>query len=535
MRTLALAVGLIVLIAPVAEAAKAVRGRVRNGQGYVIVGTSASGQGVTQTLGTDGKFALRFPGTSGVGATLQLLSPTGRYFGPVVLRHEGGATFLALSGRRANLGEVILNQGWAAPVHAAPRKAVDRSRTTQVGVDGAPIGAGRLGVVATAVGALRAFDATGDDPHSAGADPDGDGIVNAYDADDDGDLILDNQDPDNSAEHGGVFSTLFVTLNNSLNANVGTVTREAIDASVHDNMNLVFFFDQRELDGKTIESADVDCHTLSYCAPDVGTGELTGVSESSPDLPHGPWVNYDPNGDGFPNLEPITRPDGTFYVANIRPLATTAEIAPGDAFDVLFTTPDEVVRLPRSLPPYFVTSPAVISYDVGAGPQAISYPVASDGPGTNSHPIAMTSEQVTLTVYRPQRSAIPGAEPGEWTDMGHLHWGIPLNANNQEVACAGYYSGLSSTLTEVPGGSQDFALRLFPLEDSAEDGAPDGSRSLSFTLDLGGCLRAAGVDPAGMTVVLNVTATGESRPGGVDRTAQFLHVTMPSSGAVAAQ
>ena len=30
-----------------------------------------------------------------------------------------------------------------------------------------------------------------------------------------------------------------------------------------------------------------------------------------------------------------------------------------------------------------------------------------------------------------------------------------------------------------------------------------------------------------MTVVLNVTATGESRPGGVDRTAQFLHVTLP--------
>src|SRR5207237_935105 len=107
----------------------------------------------------------------------------------------------------------------------------------------------------------------------------------------------------------------------------------------------------------------------------------------------------------------LPRPDAAFYVASIRPRATTAEIAPGDAFDVLFTTPTEVVRLPRSLPPYFVTSPAVITYDVGAGPQAMSYPVASDGPGTNSHPIVMTSEQIGLTLYRPQSTAIPGAVP----------------------------------------------------------------------------------------------------------------------------
>src|SRR5438552_7303452 len=108
-----------------------------------------------------------------------------------------------------------------------------------------------------------------------------------------------------------------------------------------------------------------------------------------------------------------------------------------------------------------------------------------------------------------------------------LHWGIPLSANNHEVACAGYYSNLSSTLTAVSGGSPDFALQLFPLQDTADDGAPDGSRPSPYTPHLGGCLRAAGVDPAGLTLVLDVTATGESRPGGVDRTAQFLHVTMP--------
>src|SRR6185295_6220444 len=201
MRMFALALSLTIVAAPTAEAAKRIRGRLRGGTAYVIVGTTVSGQGVTQTLGASGKFALKFAGTSGREATLQLIAPTGRYFGPVVLRHKGSTAFLALSGRPTNLGQIDLHDGWAAPAHAASGKAVDRSRPTQLDADGAPLGAGRLGVVATPNG-LRAPDATGDDPHSAGADPDGDGIVNAYDADDDGDLLLDNQDPDNSAEHG---------------------------------------------------------------------------------------------------------------------------------------------------------------------------------------------------------------------------------------------------------------------------------------------------------------------------------------------
>ena len=80
MRTFALAVTLAVLAAPAADAAKGVRGRLRGGKGYVIVGTSVSGEGVSQTLGASEKFALRFPGTSGRDATLQLLTPAGRYF-----------------------------------------------------------------------------------------------------------------------------------------------------------------------------------------------------------------------------------------------------------------------------------------------------------------------------------------------------------------------------------------------------------------------------------------------------------------------
>jgi hypothetical protein len=525
-RTLAASAGLAAFLAAGPAAAAVIRGRVRGGQGFVVSGTSASGEGVSQTLGPDGSFRLAFPGTSSRGATLQLIAPSGRYFGPIVLRRRGRRAYIALAGRSANLGPILLRDGWATPRRLVPGRVVDRQRVATADEHGRPLGAGRLGLVAA--GALRRSATTAAEETDPGADPDGDGIVNAFDADDDGDLVLDNVDADNSGESGGVFSTLFVEdLSQSLNVNVGQVTPPAIDALVRDHQNLIFYFDDGQLEGRTITSADVDCHTLRYCAPGTGTAEFGGVSESPPDLFHGPWVQYDLNGDGLPNLEPIMSRDGRgVHVASIRPLVTTAEIAPGDAFDVVFTTDTGVVRLPRSLPPYFVTTPAVVGYDGGGGPQTLAYPVAPGAPGTAGNPILMTSERITLTFYRPQRPAIAGAESGAYVDMGHLHYGIPVTVTGREVACAGDYSGLSPTLVAAPA-SEDFAFQLFPLTDTAADAAPSAENTLAFTLDLGSCLRRAGVDPAGRTLSLGLTATGESRPGGVDRAAQMLNVRLP--------
>jgi hypothetical protein len=525
--SVALLVGL--LEADPARAARIVKGKVRGGAGFTVIGTSAAGEGVSRTLGPDGSFALVFPGPSARGASLQLIGPGGRYFGPIVLRHRADTAFVALAGRSINLGAVVLGEGYATPRRRLPRSAVSRSRIARADAAGRPLGAGRLGVVAAAGGGVRRV-AAAEAGEGAGEDPDGDGIVNAFDADDDGDLVLDNTDPDNRGESGGMFSTLFVeNLAQSLNANVGAIDPAAIDVLVRDHLNLVFFFDDAQFAGQAIVSADVDCFTLPYCAPGTGTAELTGVSESAPDLPRGrPWVDYDPNGDGLPNLEPIPGfTGGPVHATSIRPLSTTAEIMPGDAFDVIFTTPTGTIRLPRSLPPYFVTTPAVVSYDGGSGPQAISYPVAPGAPGTASAPIAMASERLTLTFYRPQRPAIAGAESGAYVDMGHLHYGIPLTAGGGEVACAGDYTDLSPTLVDAGAASGDFALQLFPLTDTADDAAPGSDRTLSFTIDLGACLRRASVDPTGQILHLGLTATGESRPGGVDRAAQTLWVHLP--------
>ncbi len=505
-----------------------VRGRVAGGTGYLIAGTSAAGEGVSQKLGTAGTFALVFPGTSAAGASLQLVGPDGHYFGPVVLRHRGRTAYLTLAGRSVNLGPITLADGYARAKRQAAARVVDRRHVASADASGRPVGAGRLGVVAAAPGgSVRRAGSPGQ--HEQGADDDGDGIINAFDADDDGDLVLDNNDQDNSGESGGIFSTLFVDLAQSLNANIGEVTAAAIDAIIADHLNLIFFFDDGQFPDETIASADVDCFTLPYCARGTGTAIMGGLSESSPDLPRGqPWINYDPNGDGLPNLEPIVSHDGhSVHAASILPHATTAEMAPGDAYTVIFTTATGTHALPRSLPPYFVTTPAVVSYDAGAGPQTVTYPVASGAPGTGGNPIAMTSESLTLTLYRPQRPGIAGAESAAYVDVGHLHYGIPLDVNNQEVACAGDYSGLSPTLTAADGSGGDFALQLFPLTDAADDAAPDPARTISFTIDLGSCLRRAGADPTGLTISLGITATGESRPGGVDRTAQMLNVRLP--------
>ncbi len=110
--------------------------------------------------------------------------------------------------------------------------------------------------------------------------------------------------------------------------------------------------------------------------------------------------------------------------------------------------------------------------------------------------------------------------------MGHLHYGLTGTTpdGRREVACAGFYSNLSPSLTQTAAGGQDFGLSLFPLTDSGADTVPSVVDTLSFTLDVAGCYGAAGAATPGGTVALTLTAAGESRPGGMDRGAQMVYV-----------
>jgi hypothetical protein len=50
---------------------------------------------------------------------------------------------------------------------------------------------------------------------------------------------------------------------------------------------------------------------------------------------------------------------------------------------------------------------------------------------------------------------------------------------------------------------------------------------LSFTLDVAGCVRAAGADPTGQTIRLSLSAASLPREGGADRAVQMVSVRLP--------
>lgn len=541
----ALTVSALLTTAVAASAASKVTisGKVKGGKGYVISLINKSGRSINKELGSSGAFKLKVKSLNSKGAVLQLVNPNSNYHGPVVLARKGKKAYLGLKGGQTSVGTIKLKKGYAVLIKKLDSEDVSFSQAAKTNAAGKPIGAGKLGLVKSKTkSSLSVTAATGEDhgngggnggsssgPKSPSGDPDRDGIANAFDADDDGDIILDNMDSNSgSAASDGVFATLYTDLASALNANTGNVTRAAIDQTFQQNTNLIFYFDDQQFNGTTVSYADVDCFSLPYCAPGSGTATISGITESGPDLPRGnPWISYDLNGDGLPNLEAINQNGMPVHAMSIIPKVTTPQIAPGDSFNVKFTTDSGPINLLRTVSPYFITSPAVISYNAGAGAQTVSYPISAGAAGTNeSNPIVMTSQQLALTLYKPQRATLPG-ENGDYMDIGRLHYGIPLEVDGKEFGCANNYSGLSSTLSNTGTGS-DFATQLFPLSDSANDQAPSPSDTVSFTIDIGACASANGVSVAGKTLGIAVSATGESRPGGVDRTAQTIRVKMPS-------
>lgn len=524
------------LVASPAMAKTVVKGKVRGGRHFIIIGLSLSGSGVTQTLGPNGRFRLTFHGKTGRGASLQLISPSSRYFGPVVLtrqykKNHRAKDYTNLSGHTVSLGKIRLKRGYAQVRRKVNKEAVDHALVTKTNRKGAPLGAGRLGLVRTkhrisaAMLSRSSVVAPAADSPTTGVDTDGDGIPNAYDVDTNGNLILNGIDP-NGNTNDGVFAGLFTSLDQTLNAHIGGVTSAEIDTLVMNNLNVAFFFDVAP--GKSsISSVDVQCFTLSYCAPGTGTAIITPVSESPPGFGNIPWVTYDPNGNGLPDLEEITSSHGdTVFSASIQPHATTTQIIPGDAYNVLFNTTTGTTTVPRSLPAYPVTTLAITNYDTGSGPQTVTYPAASNAPGTNANPFTMGSDQITLTFVRPQRLTI-GAETGDYVDMGGLRYGMPMDIGNREVGCAADYSNPSATFSTTQPSAGNNYNEFFPLTDNAGDSSPDTAGTLSFTFNLGDCLRQNGVDPEGKTFPVALTAVDQYRLGGVDRAGQTFAVKFP--------
>lgn len=516
---------LILSLAPAAASGATVSGKIAGGKGYTVLALAPGGQSSASTAKANGAFSVK---VRKAGSTLQLVRPDGSYFGPVVLGRSGRKAIVSLSSKGGRIGRVSLKKGFATA--KAAKRAVTKKGALRTRANGAPYGAGKLGFVKLKGGKATARAAQSGTGGNPGGDPDADGIPSTFDADDNGNGSLDGVDPRTAAAStGGLFSTVGSNLLGSVNANAGGLTQAQIDAFVKETLGLNFFLGTHSVGNTTVSSVDVDCGALSYCRPGSGTAVMQESGNSPEGVGGRLWTSLDANGDGFPDVPANPRfgeSNGKVYSMAIAPNATTADIRAGDLYQVRFSTPGGVINVPTALALYFASTPALAAYDGGSGPVSLTYPATQSSIGTRSNPLMMNGDKITLAIWRPQRAPI-GDETG-YRDMGHLRWGIPLNAGNRELGCGSErYSALSPTLAPADAASDGIYNQLFPLQDSADDAVPAAGNLLRFTFDLGGCLRANGIDPAGQLLEIPIQAVGESRPGGTDRTTQTVAVCLP--------
>lgn len=532
-----MAAALLAALACAPASAATISGRVPAGAGMTVIALTSDGTAVRQKLRGGGRFSLAVTGAR--GATLQLLRKNGSYYGPVVLAARRRVGYAALSGRSTRVGDLVLARGYARarkPVRAAD---LDRRRRVVLDRRGAPVGAGRHGLVklsTTRRGVARAA-ATGQ-PGASPLDADRDGLPGALDLDANGNGVLDSYDASARPSGAGFFSTLYADMRNALNVDATpSLGRSTIDAfmSGDNTFSLIFYFSGGQFAGRQITGAHVDCGALSYCRRKDGTAVVTSLADAPVGtFPSGqPWASFSPDGSGLPNLARLQQHGGggEVWAMPFAPHATSAQIRPGDTYDVVFGSAQGAIHVPTALTAYFVTTPAIAAWGSGTAGNRVAYPLSDGAPGTSEGtPFVLESGQLALQVWRPQRQAIPGAETGTFIDQGRLHYGIVLTTadGSREFGCSGHYSGLSETL-QAHAATSDPATQLTPLVDSAADAAPDPARTVGMTVDLAACLRAQGVDPAGQTVRATLTAAGESRPGGMDRGAQMFHVRLPSA------
>lgn len=446
LRALAGMVTLALLLPAAAGAGPAkLSGRLADAS-YDLILLARDGAAKPVAVGSDGRFSARV--RTPAGASLHLLRD-GRYAGPVVLRKRRPRVVFAAA-RRLALGTITPRDGYATIARRVPTSG----RAIRTAADGAPLGAGRLGLVRVP-GARAAQE--GDPRAVEGADADRDGLANAFDADDDGDLTLDAIEGE---EPAGVSlylsSALPLNITETMNANAGADTD--LEPTLQRYLRFLFGMSADEVPGAT--RAGVSC-TFAWCAG----AEIViqpGLGESDT-----PWADGD--GDGLLDLPR----EGPAFQEQIYPRATSAQVAPGDTFTA---TTDTGVTAVSALAMYFTSTLAVRSL----GDHVFSYPVPANGSGTSADPVEIPG-RVRITLWRPQRPAIPGAETGTQRDIGGLHYGVDMSGS---FCRPGDFSDLSETLSvqpsEDPGGGEA------PLRDSAPDAEPAGA-TLSFTLDAAAC------------------------------------------------
>jgi hypothetical protein len=518
-----------------------IQGTLVQGAGHTVYLVERSGKSTAASVSPNGKFSFKKVKRAQLkAASLQISDTQGRYAGPVVLGGSGTKVATSFSGKLSNarqrsvaLGTVSLQSGYAT-ISKRTTKLLGGAiaKATTKAVAGKPLGAGQLGLVDTGSTA-NAREFVGVFAVDAGADDDRDGIPSAFDADDDGDLILDPSDPD-SAGSDVPYTTMVVDLRNSLNAHVRQGLSDAVIDAVVGGENafaLLTFVSLPQDQSSRATGGYIICDdALAYCRPNTPTGYFSGVSESSNDFRR-PWAELLTSA-GYPRMEKINSLGAV--VAAIQPRVGRSQFRPGDVFEAVVTSDTaEITRKTFILAPYFVSAPALKSYDAGAGEVTVDYNSISSTsasiPGiSQSDPIIIPpSGQLSMTFWRPQRAAIRSDEIG-YLDWGFLNYGIGVG--DVQATCAGLYTNESSEFvadtTPFGQGNSIFfnqGANGTPYRDSLGDRAASASNTLSFTVDLKTCATRAGGSGTGVAQV-TLEARGESVTGGQTTARQSFYV-----------
>ncbi len=527
---------LFALSAGNAFAAASVRVEIKvsgaDASGGSLLAISSTGKAVRTKLGSK-TVSLNVPKATISGTTLQLVSKSGRFLGPVVLASASGGkkAYLTLGkGAGANsslkLGTATVKNGYAALSKPLATKSLLTS-SYATAVKGAPTGSGRLGLQKSSKTASAAQGSGSGSNIPAGTDPDHDGLTSNIDVDDNGNGILDNQDSAQRPTSAGLFATLNLRPGDAgTNLNATGVTEAQIDANVSgaNTFGFIFYFGGGDLTAAT--GAYVDCGALSYCNSDTGTAVVGGLSESSPSVPRGElWRNWRPDGNPQGNgLEKITNNGQNAWAAGLQPRATTAQMAPGDLLNVVFRGAGGDVVTPVALPSYPVTVPAIKTVTSGGVATTIlNGNSASPGSSASSAIPVSPAGDLAFDYWRPQRRGIAGTGEGALVDMGHLHYTITIGglrtAGGNEVRASQEFSCNADGQPVSPEG--DF----FGPADPTGDAAPNAANTRTYSTNLRSCLSGAisagylpvGTPLTGAKVNASFTASGENRPGGADR------------------
>lgn len=323
----AIALATVVAVPALAQGAT-VSGTVKGGKGMKISAIGLDGTATTGTIKSNGSFKLSVPSSRAKNATLHLISGTGDYYGPIVIARNKAKTtgYMRLNNKTVKLGTISKKTGFAL-VGTAPATGTYSTKAGTVKVakkTGAPLGAGKLGLVKVATsaaelarkGEMQSGSGTGGgtggsngssggqqysptDPcgTAVGGDCDKDGVPNAFDVDDNGNLTIDMTDAVSVASTAKLltYSDVRPSIGNTVNANAGA-TPEQINAflgststTTPTGLALTFYYSGEDLIGQasgTLTSVWATCGTgAPWCAPGTGTATVSGFSEYPQILP----------------------------------------------------------------------------------------------------------------------------------------------------------------------------------------------------------------------------------------------------------